>query len=489
VTALTGMNSTIGTASYMSPEQCKGDRNLTAKSDLYSLGIVLYELVTGKKPFVTESSVEMFLKHVNEIPVRPSRHVADLPVWVDNLIMFLLEKEKDNRPLDAAIVGRMLGEIEEKVHTQKSAGAEAANARRIDRVANDDLNDEDREVAKMIRSAGKGKKRKKKIEPWYTKQWVKALPLVLASVGIAAGLYFIFKPVSKEVLLARIEAAASDEGKIKLGEEYLARYGNQVDETTERVRGIVISLKGKEWETQLHKRFTATGARAAAWRKAQEGEDELAYEYTIRAMDSEKAGNLVAAASEWTRVKDLLAQSSDKRKAEWAWLADKRIKDGKEADDNYKKLKSDFERIQLDELPWKLDHTDVKSLACLATRLETFGDKPKAREKWLLVQKDADGSSTLVPWYLLANRQAALLVPDKDEPAAERVKRIEAYVTNTENRSFAKSDEVENVINRKSRNRYRDVIELYSDENDPMILDYVKRATELLKKLATAGGE
>src|SRR6266851_6309095 len=51
VTALTGANCTVGTAAYMSPEQCRGERNLTYKSDLYSLGIVFYELITGRKPF------------------------------------------------------------------------------------------------------------------------------------------------------------------------------------------------------------------------------------------------------------------------------------------------------------------------------------------------------------------------------------------------------------------------------------------------------
>ena len=64
VTALTGANNTIGTAAYMSPEQCKGERNLTGKSDLYSLGVVFYELLTGRKPFIAESSVDMFLMHV-----------------------------------------------------------------------------------------------------------------------------------------------------------------------------------------------------------------------------------------------------------------------------------------------------------------------------------------------------------------------------------------------------------------------------------------
>lgn len=66
MTALTGANSTIGTAAYMSPEQCRGDKNLTNKSDLYSLGIVLFELLVGRKPFTAETTIDMFLKHVNE---------------------------------------------------------------------------------------------------------------------------------------------------------------------------------------------------------------------------------------------------------------------------------------------------------------------------------------------------------------------------------------------------------------------------------------
>src|SRR5438874_2240479 len=55
VTQLTSTNCTVGTASYMSPEQCRGERDLTYKSDLYSLGCVLYELLTGRKPFLAEN--------------------------------------------------------------------------------------------------------------------------------------------------------------------------------------------------------------------------------------------------------------------------------------------------------------------------------------------------------------------------------------------------------------------------------------------------
>src|SRR5262249_26592444 len=68
--ALTETNCTVGTAAYMSPEQCKGE-TITHKSDLYSLGVVLYELVTGRKPFTAENAMEMFLQHVQGKFERP----------------------------------------------------------------------------------------------------------------------------------------------------------------------------------------------------------------------------------------------------------------------------------------------------------------------------------------------------------------------------------------------------------------------------------
>src|SRR4051812_28400628 len=63
VTQLTATNSTVGTAAYMSPEQCMG-QEITLKSDLYSLGVVLYELLTGRKPFTAENAVDMFMLHI-----------------------------------------------------------------------------------------------------------------------------------------------------------------------------------------------------------------------------------------------------------------------------------------------------------------------------------------------------------------------------------------------------------------------------------------
>ncbi len=116
VTALTGANNTIGTAAYMSPEQCKGEKNLTGKSDLYSVGVVFFELLTGHKPFAAESSVEMFLKHVNEPAprVRGQPGCLDVPQALDTLVHQLMDKRPDHRPVDAAMVVKALTEIEQK---------------------------------------------------------------------------------------------------------------------------------------------------------------------------------------------------------------------------------------------------------------------------------------------------------------------------------------------------------------------------------------
>src|SRR5438270_10809305 len=122
VTALTAANSTVGTASYMSPEQCKGTQDLTHKSDLYSMGVMFYELLTGRKPLQAESIMEMFNQHLKGTFERPSRIILDIPIWLDTLICQLLEKDPDKRPFSAALVSESLGMVKQKVEAQVSAG-------------------------------------------------------------------------------------------------------------------------------------------------------------------------------------------------------------------------------------------------------------------------------------------------------------------------------------------------------------------------------
>jgi len=91
----------IGTAQYLSPEQARGEQ-VDARSDLYSTGCLLYELLLGRPPFVGDSPVSVAYQHVREDPVPPSQLDPDLPKSVDAIVMKALAKNRDNRYQSAA---------------------------------------------------------------------------------------------------------------------------------------------------------------------------------------------------------------------------------------------------------------------------------------------------------------------------------------------------------------------------------------------------
>jgi eukaryotic-like serine/threonine-protein kinase len=90
----------LGTASYLSPEQAQGGA-IDQRSDLYSLGCVLYEMLTGRPPFTADSPVAVASKHVLEQPVPPSRLNADVSPQLDAIVMRALSKDPDDRYQDA----------------------------------------------------------------------------------------------------------------------------------------------------------------------------------------------------------------------------------------------------------------------------------------------------------------------------------------------------------------------------------------------------
>jgi beta-lactam-binding protein with PASTA domain/predicted Ser/Thr protein kinase len=86
----------LGTASYLSPEQAQGGP-LDARTDIYSLGTVLYEMLAGRPPFMGESPVAVAYKQVNEAPIPPSQINADIPPRLDAVVMRALSKNPANR--------------------------------------------------------------------------------------------------------------------------------------------------------------------------------------------------------------------------------------------------------------------------------------------------------------------------------------------------------------------------------------------------------
>lgn len=97
---LTAAGSVMGTASYFSPEQAQGFP-VDARSDLYSLGVVLFEMVAGRAPFSGDTPVAIAYKHVQATPPRPSEFVSAVPAGLEAIIGRLLAKQPDHRYLSA----------------------------------------------------------------------------------------------------------------------------------------------------------------------------------------------------------------------------------------------------------------------------------------------------------------------------------------------------------------------------------------------------
>lgn len=109
---LTQAGSIFGTPRYMSPEQASA-RPLDARSDVYALGVILYELVVGHAPFLSDTPITLLLAHVNDEPQSPSSACPDtaIPIEVEELILTLLEKSPDDRVQSAGELERICMEL------------------------------------------------------------------------------------------------------------------------------------------------------------------------------------------------------------------------------------------------------------------------------------------------------------------------------------------------------------------------------------------
>ncbi|MFC7326128.1 Stk1 family PASTA domain-containing Ser/Thr kinase [Marinactinospora rubrisoli] len=105
---MTQTSQVIGTAQYLSPEQARGER-VDARSDIYSTGCVLYELLTGRPPFTGDSPVSIAYQHVREDPVPPSQLDPEIPQWIEAIVLRAMAKDRDERYQSA---GEMRADIQ-----------------------------------------------------------------------------------------------------------------------------------------------------------------------------------------------------------------------------------------------------------------------------------------------------------------------------------------------------------------------------------------
>ena len=113
-------SSVIGTPRYMAPEQSNG-AELTAAADVYSLGVILYEMLTGMAPFTGTTPAEIAQKHTNDPPHRPREVVAAIPEDIERVVLHALEKQPADRPADAREFRRELLDTAERLGLEHHA--------------------------------------------------------------------------------------------------------------------------------------------------------------------------------------------------------------------------------------------------------------------------------------------------------------------------------------------------------------------------------
>ena len=121
---LTQVGAMIGTPRYMSPEQCDG-AELTPAADVYSLGVILYEMLTGVVPFTGSTPLAIAMKHTSELPRPPREFVPSIPEPLEALVLHALEKTPGDRPPDAGEFRKELLATAEKLGYEHGATTSA----------------------------------------------------------------------------------------------------------------------------------------------------------------------------------------------------------------------------------------------------------------------------------------------------------------------------------------------------------------------------
>ncbi len=124
----------VGTVAYMPPEQALG-RQPDARSDLYALGAMLYEMLTGRPPFLGDDAVAIISQHINTPPVAPSWHNPEVPRALEALLLRLLAKAPEERPESAAVVRQALQAITTAAASGVARGVTAEPSNPLDRLA------------------------------------------------------------------------------------------------------------------------------------------------------------------------------------------------------------------------------------------------------------------------------------------------------------------------------------------------------------------
>ncbi|SFI54705.1 serine/threonine protein kinase [Planctomicrobium piriforme] len=343
-TALTQAGKTVGTMNYMAPEQISGKYPITRSTDLYALGCVMFEMLTGRVPFQSETQAELLFKHLDEAPPSVREFNQSTPVLLAKLIETLLAKEPNDRPFDALAVQVRLDDIKEKLKQQEEK-RKAATVGGI--------------TAGADQKTGIVKKKKKKKKgdtdsaaPFYERAWFLALVLCVILGGLS---FAVMRARSEETLYARAEKhMLKDSGEWIHAEQDLktmvARYpeGKHLEQGQEWLDQIEMYRIEKRIETNLKLGKDPTN------------ESERLY---LAAGQYEKFGDRITALEKYESMPKLIAMTDETRPyLNLARRQAEKIKSSVTGDSD----RTIFIKKQLDE----------------ADQLYTDGKKLQSREKW-----------------------------------------------------------------------------------------------------------
>ncbi len=212
---ITAFGTTIGSVHYFSPEQAKGGYT-DAKSDIYSLGVVMYEMLTGKVPFDADTSVSVALKHMQEQPIPPMEINENIPKAVNDIILKAMEKEPMARYQTATA---MLKDLAKALKDPDGEFVEEEDfddglTRRMDAITDDMIKDS--------KAGNKKKKKKNKIAKFFEEHPKAKIPAIIilclllffGSIGITSAILNVTSP--KEVQIPNLVGMTEEEAKEEL---------------------------------------------------------------------------------------------------------------------------------------------------------------------------------------------------------------------------------------------------------------------------------
>lgn len=210
---ITYTSSVLGTVHYISPEQAKG-KFIDEKSDLYSLGVVMYEMITGKVPFDTDNSVGIALQHINEPLVHPNKLVLNLDDWLNDIIVKCMAKNPIDRFQSAGELIKALDNMERVKISENSVDMTSS----MESVKKESVykNSKPNPIKNNNRNRETLKKQKKGIFD-YTITYIVLAFLLIASV------FFIYRILAGNTMTTKVKVPAvvglSQEEAIKLLKE------------------------------------------------------------------------------------------------------------------------------------------------------------------------------------------------------------------------------------------------------------------------------